>query len=564
MQLALTGALITVAVVFWPANLGGHTTFVSTHGTSMLPRFHSGDLAIVQPASGYHVGDIAAYHSATLHTIVLHRIVAMHDGRFTFKGDNNNFTDPDHPTAKLLVGRLVARVPHGGAVRAMLARPVVLFPLLAFVFGGFAFGNQRSRRKRAQRRARPRPRHPRSAAPRLGRPAIAVLVVGALATSGAVLVAVTVWQTPRTEATTVAQPYRQTATIGYSGPAPRGAVYPQGQVQTGDPLFTRLIDRVTVDLHFTFAMSPSTRRAVRETSQVVADVSSDTGWQRELVLAPPHRFVGDQLHTTAMLDLRALQRIEHAFTAETGLSTPDVTLQIAWRLHVGGDAAATRLDADLVPVFAFQVTPVELLPTPAAGGGLAAGGASVSKTGSVPVPAERARTFIVGPVQLSDPLARLVAVVLIAVIVMTAAVVLAVDRRRGGQGAAAATIARYRYLLVDADAIPLSGRRPIVEVDRMRDLVRLAKVHEELIVHAEQARTRHRFALFTDAVVYVHGIGPVAATDTNIDDLATWALAGLQACVAERRHAPSTRRGCGSPTPTHPEAQIPDDISSPR
>ena len=92
----------------------------------MEPRFHSGDLAIVKPASDYKVGTIAAYKSSTLNgTVVLHRITAINHGRFTFKGDNNNFTDPDHPSATDLVGSLRARVPHGGEVRAALAQPRV-------------------------------------------------------------------------------------------------------------------------------------------------------------------------------------------------------------------------------------------------------------------------------------------------------------------------------------------------------------------------------------------------------------------------------------------------------
>jgi signal peptidase I len=552
-RLVLIGVAVTVAVWFWPANLGGRTTYVSTHGTSMIPRFHSGDLAIVQRTSDYHVGDITAYHSATLHTIVLHRIVAITDGHFTFKGDNNNFTDPDHPTVDQLVGRLVARVPHGGEIRGLLARPVVLFPVLAVVLGGFAFSAPRSRRNRA-RRARggnPRPRDRRDA-PRN----MAVLVVGALATSGAALVAVTVWRLPRTETTTAAQPYRQTATIGYSGNAPRDAVYPDGHLDSGDPIFTRLINQFTVDVHSTFVMSPAIPRALHETSQVIADMSSDTGWHRDLVLAPSRTFPGDTAHATATLDLRVLHRIEQAFSAETGLATPDVTLQIVWTLHVSGAAAATPINVDLAPVFAFQVTPVELLPTPAPNGRPGAE-ASVSKTGSVAVRTERARTFDLWRIQLSDPFTRSLTIGFVAVILAASAAVAALDRRRRAQGAAAAIIARYRHLLVNADAIPLPGRRPVVAVDRTRDLVRLAKLHEEFIVHAEGS-DGHRFAVFTDAVVYVHDVGSGAGSVSEPDDVATWALARLEACAAERRRAMHASAAPPSrPAVTHPHPAVP-------
>ena len=50
-------ALVLAAVwAFWPLALGGGTTYVSTHGTSMEPRFHTGDLAILRSADRYEVG----------------------------------------------------------------------------------------------------------------------------------------------------------------------------------------------------------------------------------------------------------------------------------------------------------------------------------------------------------------------------------------------------------------------------------------------------------------------------------------------------------------------------
>jgi hypothetical protein len=38
---------------FAPTQLGGTTTYVVTHGVSMEPRFHTGDLAIVRSQSSY-------------------------------------------------------------------------------------------------------------------------------------------------------------------------------------------------------------------------------------------------------------------------------------------------------------------------------------------------------------------------------------------------------------------------------------------------------------------------------------------------------------------------------
>src|SRR5437763_6853031 len=107
-------ALVTVALLLfaagvwwlWPATLGGRTTYLVTQGVSMEPRFHSGDLALVRPASGYAVGDVVAYRSAALHTVVLHRIVAVEGGRFQLRGDNNSWLDPGRVPPSDVLGRL--------------------------------------------------------------------------------------------------------------------------------------------------------------------------------------------------------------------------------------------------------------------------------------------------------------------------------------------------------------------------------------------------------------------------------------------------------------------------
>ena len=95
---------LTVAacfVLFLPADLGGAATYLTTHGTSMQPRFHTGDLAIAKPVQQYRVGDIAVYRSHTLHTLVMHRIIRREGSHYVFKGDNNTWTDKDRPTAPI-------------------------------------------------------------------------------------------------------------------------------------------------------------------------------------------------------------------------------------------------------------------------------------------------------------------------------------------------------------------------------------------------------------------------------------------------------------------------------
>src|SRR5215470_11871916 len=103
---ATLAVALAVMYVAWPASLGGSTRYVVTSGVSMQPLFHSGDLAILRPAADYRVGDIAGYRSATLHTLVLHRIVERRGDRYIFKGDNNSWRDADTPQRADILGRL--------------------------------------------------------------------------------------------------------------------------------------------------------------------------------------------------------------------------------------------------------------------------------------------------------------------------------------------------------------------------------------------------------------------------------------------------------------------------
>src|SRR5438445_716851 len=84
---AFTASISLLAAAAWlffaPTRIGGSTTYVVTSGVSMQPRFHTGDLALVRPADHYRVGMIVAYRGSLLKVVVLHRIVAIHDGHYT-------------------------------------------------------------------------------------------------------------------------------------------------------------------------------------------------------------------------------------------------------------------------------------------------------------------------------------------------------------------------------------------------------------------------------------------------------------------------------------------------
>ena len=68
---------------------------------------------------------------AMLHRVVMHRIVAIQNGHYTLKGDNNSFTDPEQPTRADLVGKEAIHLPAAGNALRWLRRPWILALLAA-------------------------------------------------------------------------------------------------------------------------------------------------------------------------------------------------------------------------------------------------------------------------------------------------------------------------------------------------------------------------------------------------------------------------------------------------
>jgi signal peptidase I len=126
--------LAVAAFLLWPERWGGTMTYVITSGTSMQPMFSAGDLAVLRSADDYDVGDVVAYRSAELDRIVMHRVLTDDGGTYTFRGDNNEFADPEELGDDQVLGELALRVPKVGLVAEWLLRPVNLLLAVAALY----------------------------------------------------------------------------------------------------------------------------------------------------------------------------------------------------------------------------------------------------------------------------------------------------------------------------------------------------------------------------------------------------------------------------------------------
>ena len=122
-------------LLFAPVQVGGQAAYAIISGNSMEPGLHRGDLVVLRRTSDYQVGDIATYRHPTLGPVI-HRIVAVSDGRFTFKGDNNTWLDSYQPTQAEMIGRFWLYAPSAGRIVEQVRQPWAAALLVAL--GGLA------------------------------------------------------------------------------------------------------------------------------------------------------------------------------------------------------------------------------------------------------------------------------------------------------------------------------------------------------------------------------------------------------------------------------------------
>lgn len=491
--------LALLAIVGWlafaPTTVGGSTVYVITHGISMEPRFHTGDLALVRPAGTYRVGDIVAYHSSLLHTVVLHRIVGRLGERYVFKGDNNSFLDPTHPDRGEMLGKLWLRIPHGGVVLAWLHSPVIA----AVLSGGAALllllGTRRWRRRRRDRRppsaalARPRTARPR-AYPSVIRDSNApqILKVCAAIAGAFLLLAVFAFTRPTTRTTTAKTPYTESVSFGYHAQAQAGPVYPDGIVSTGDPVFLRLVHRVRVSVGYSFAAAAAHR--VTGNLGVDLELTGPTGWSRTFQLAPPQRFTGDHIARQVTLDLDQLQSLITRVGTLTGVpSGSDYTLAVVPRLHLSGSLAGQPLTSEFAPQLSFQLNALQLLP---GSGSTVTGsqqdGLTPSRGASVTTLTTASNRLTIHGYGLPVAAARWIALVGL-LLALTGLVLTRVSQQHLATDPTARIQRRYGHLIVPITGITHTSFRAPIDVTSIDALAQLAERSERLILHQQRDET---------------------------------------------------------------------------
>ncbi|HEV7189192.1 MAG TPA: signal peptidase I [Blastococcus sp.] len=505
---ALAALLLAAVWLFWPSGLGGGTVYVATHGISMQPRFHTGDLAILRPAAQYRVGDVVAYRSVTLKTTVMHRIVAMDGDRFVIQGDNNSWLDPDHPGSDLVLGKLWLRIPQGGKALAALHSPG---PLAGVAMAGTAFlGATRTAPRRRRRGARPRTARwggfPVPVRARARQAALGAAVVAAVAAAGGGALLLL----PVTQTETHTLPVTQQGRFSYAGTAIPGTTYPTGRITTGDAVYTKLSNAIAVT--FADTVRGADPVGLNGTLRLKVSLAAGDGWTSALGSGPAVAFRAGSATTTVTVYPADAVGVLNRHYAEVGASGGSATLTVTPTVAVTGTAGGRPFAAGAPAGLAFSLDSTALRMTST--------GTPLTPTTTTPVVVERTapRAFTVLNIAVPIGIAKIAAaaVLVLALLVLAGAAWIARPPRGAGSDDAV-----DQFLMKHAARIlPVTGFTPgssVIDVSDAGSLHKVAERLDGLLLH-QAGPDGHTFAVQDADTTYRYVLpkvpvpGPVPVT----------------------------------------------------
>jgi signal peptidase I len=523
-------AALAAALPAWfflaPSPLGGSTAYFVITGSSMEPGLEGGDLVVVRAAGRYEPGDIVAYRSAVAGRTFVHRIVRSEGDLFVLKGDANDFADSTRPVSGEIDGKLWFAVPKLGAALGWLALPfhaaVIggLLVLLLFGSGGAAVHRRRRRRRTSFPAEAPEPapgRWERATSSPFARRWLA----SALVATGATLLVVSAlglvaFSRPTTATIVQELPYRESGTFAYSAEAPAGVVYPDGRVDTGEPLFLRLVDRL--QFWFEYRVEADSELVAGGRVTLIAVLSDATGWNRSIDLQQASEFEGGVATATGTLDLRRLEQLVTRLERATGVAHESYALTLAPEVELSGHLAGIELTDRFAPRLQLRLdrSTLELDPVP---GQAATDPLTPSRTRSVEDEVVRPAAVSALGVEVSNVLLRRLSLA-VGSLLLALLLILAVLRARAlRRGEPARIEARFGHLLVPVTPAAPDALGPLVDVATMDGLARLAEPGSRPILHSERLG-RHTYCVEDGGIVYRYSSGGAQETAAEDDEAA--------------------------------------------
>ncbi|MFP5299263.1 MAG: signal peptidase I [Actinomycetota bacterium] len=501
-----SGLVLLAFAVCWrlvgPRQLGGSAAYVITYGNSMEPEYQEGDLVVLRRAASYEKGDIVGYQSASLDRTILHRIHSFEDGALVTKGDNNGWLDTDRPKSADVIGKAWLHIPALGKWLAKTRSPVVAAGLFSLIAMTFFLGKEEHRRRR---RKKGNGSHlPRIALGSFTDQQKTWMAVPAGLLVVCLLLAVVAFQRPLAAAAGADAAFEHVGDFSYSAKVPESAVYPDGLVEPGRPIFRRVVDQLSV--RFDYQLASEVPQSVSGEALMFARVSGATGWKKAIPVAKVTTFKGDEVTLKGTLDLDEIQRLSSEVQAITGVPESAQKIDLVARVTVDGTVGGTDVAERFAPMLRFDMDPARLRVLTSAGGELPAGElpedlhqTEPSEVAISETEANRLR-FLGMSLEIRNLRTLSLLGILLSILMLAAAWFRFSSPAHSDE--ASLIQAQYGDWLIPIEAMDRSGTK-IVRIKSIESLVRLAELYERMILH-DEGPSGHSYFVEEDGVVYCY------------------------------------------------------------
>lgn len=469
--------MIGIWMALAPASFGGQSSFIIVAGASMEPALSRGDLVLATREASYHVGDIVAYQHPQVGPVI-HRIVGRQGPLYTLQGDNNSWLDSYTPDDEAILGRAWLTVPHVGAWLGRLQSPVAL-GLLSLLIGTIVASTLLTHNTGAGMARGAKVRKSwgfATRAPNLDWAVYAITLVAGIS----VILGLFAFTRPTSSIVPSDIPFQHTGEFSYAAAA-SGAVYPGGEIHTGDPIYDALAP--AFDVGFRYAFEAPSASAMGGHYRLYLEIREPKGWHRALAISPEVPFTGSEFKTVGTVSMPTVRMVLENLETATGFDREIYDIDIVADVFVSGVVGDVPIESPFQPRLSFTLDDFQLSlkpPDPLAEGAdpvrpVLSGYVERFETGTTMLP-------ILGA-ELPVPAARSIAVAGLALSVAAAGIVflpLVRARRQGGVEAIRATFSGM--LITASDDAPSPSERPI-DLEAFEDLARLATQHGQFILH---------------------------------------------------------------------------------
>ena len=323
----------------------------------MEPKFHFGDLALIRKANSYAVGDIVTYTQPDIGTI-FHRIIAIENGRFTLKGDNNTWEDSYHPQLSEILGKYWFFIPSVGKFFQKLRKPAnfsILVVFFAFVFMFMLQSDSKSRKISDDRKKKKMSEKSSTTI----NPSDWLYI---LSIFGFIAIIIAFISFSKPIETIVADNYTYThlGYFNYSSEVPED-IYENNQLETGDPIFRQIND--SINIVFSYELDSDKKTDVTGTYKMLAIIKDTTGWEKSIELIPPSLIQGSSFTSSTVLDLNDIDNVIDNFENQTGITNKRYTLILQPQVEIKGQIGDRTFEDTFMPELSFYMDEQKLILT---------------------------------------------------------------------------------------------------------------------------------------------------------------------------------------------------------